>query len=276
MANDGATNTARNHQPARSDAHATLPNRNNASFKIPRNALKTNLESNPNRNKNSVTPSNTGRDPQIANQEVFTGREPRVKNHDSRRSRLACPDGHIALRRGRLCGTQATNHAAPSTNHQSFTLSALCEWLITNHSSHVTMLHPHSNRHTVPSTTRRPAKINRQPRRLEFTISPTKQTPALPNNRQQTATPQNALFARRTTTMQAAAAPHFQLSTFNPHAAHEPLFGAEKRAARVEGRVSGNHPICAYGSEQHPHPSDAEGWGIHLCISAPNSRLHSS
>jgi hypothetical protein len=54
MANDGATNTARNHQPARPDVPATLPNRNKTSFKIPRNALKINLEPNPNRNKNSV------------------------------------------------------------------------------------------------------------------------------------------------------------------------------------------------------------------------------
>ena len=60
MANDGATSTGRNHQPARPDAQATLPNRNNTSFKIPRNALKINLEPNPNRNKNSVRPNFTG------------------------------------------------------------------------------------------------------------------------------------------------------------------------------------------------------------------------
>ncbi len=83
MANDGATNTGRNRQPARPDAPATLPNRNNTPFKIPRNTLKINVEPNPNRNKNSVTPGYTDRKPQIANQEILTPRGPGVANQNS-------------------------------------------------------------------------------------------------------------------------------------------------------------------------------------------------
>jgi hypothetical protein len=84
MTYDGATNTARNHQPARPDAHLTLPNRNITSFKIPRNALKISLEPNPNRNKNGVRQVFAGREPQIANQEVFTGHGPRITSHRPR------------------------------------------------------------------------------------------------------------------------------------------------------------------------------------------------
>ena len=68
----------------------------------------------------------------------------------------------------------------------------------------VTMLHPRSNRHCVPTclaarrvATPPRAKFNRQPARLEIAISPTKQTPATQFNRQLCATPRIAPFASR-------------------------------------------------------------------------------
>ncbi len=108
------------------------------------------------------------------------------------------------------------------------------------------MLHPRSDRHTTSVAPRSPAKINRKPRRLEFTVSLTKQTLAPPINRDQTATPQNALFARRANITQAAA-PHFQLSTVN--------FQLVRRA-----RTTNHHsPITAHKSPFLPALLDTKG-----------------
>ncbi len=51
----------------------------------------------------------------------------------------------------------------------------------------------------IDNNRRSPLKINRQPRRLEFAISPTKQTPAPQINRQQMRTSHPAFFAGRAT-----------------------------------------------------------------------------
>ncbi len=96
MVNDGATNTAQNHQPARLDAPATLPNRNNTSFKTPRNALKINLEPNPNRNKNGV-------------RRVFAGRKPRVTNHAAQFT------NHAPLHDVTMLHSCSNRHTTPST-----------------------------------------------------------------------------------------------------------------------------------------------------------------
>ena len=139
MANVGARTASANRHSAPPPAHAIFSNRNNTSFKIPRNLLKLNLEPNPNRNKNTVWSGSTARGPRISDRERSTSRAPKVTNHDSRRTHPASPQHRIAFQSGPHRRTQITNRAAAFTNHQS---------PLTNHAfftthAHVTMLQAH-------------------------------------------------------------------------------------------------------------------------------------
>ena len=266
MATVARSTTTRNRQPARSDAHATLPNRNNTSFKTPRNALTINLVPNPNRNKNSVRPG-------------FTFRRPRIANHDSRRSRPACPGGRIALRRGRLLGTQITNRHASFTNYHS---------PITNHTpfAHdVTLLHPRFNRHTTSVADQTSSQFNRQPRRLEFAISHRKQTLAPPINRQLFDTLENAFFAPRATFTRAAAKPFRRVGSrqirtraqADSVASWDAALRSDAVGPKGESRCSAIHKQGPYGRGgrcvrvfvQKPQPSRNAGRMGHprLCVS---------
>jgi hypothetical protein len=76
---------------------------------------------------------------------------------------------------------QFTNHRALLTNHITSNRSA------TRIETHVSMLH-------AGSAATHHRKINRQPRRLEFTVSLRKQTTDVPINRQLSGTSQMPLF----------------------------------------------------------------------------------
>ncbi len=71
MANDGVADINPNVHPARLRTRASRSNRNNTSFKIPRNSMKINVKPNSNRNTN-------------ASKRHFDGRLARTTNHNSR------------------------------------------------------------------------------------------------------------------------------------------------------------------------------------------------